>query len=205
MSRADAETVESAPSCEKCTTCGKCRVCGASPACPNHESTPHGGSSACSKNWRGEFLRACFGQMALGWRVAFGGWAFLWFLFELTTPLLHLWLSCEIRLWGAHVSYYAVLAFALMASLLLLEILGKKYGADNGDTFSELVWKLTHGTWMAALAVGVGAALALRVASLPILIAGHRADFFTYGPWLAISLGMLVWLTLHFPRAKGQA
>ena len=94
-----------------------------------------------------------------------------------------------------------------MLVLLGLEIFGLIFGKGaGGDTLSELVWTAMGKGWAVyTLAVGFGIALSLRVVSLRFLLRDVHHVVFDYGPWIAMSAGMMAWLTLHFPKIGGRS
>ena len=138
------------------------------------------------------------GQMHLGWKIAFGAWALIWLSSELFAFFVDGWLE-------RHLDSYAAdgwIRTGFMFLLLVMELVGLKWGiGDNGDTLSELFRGLLAelGKWAAiSLGGGVGASLALRIASLPFLLAGHDYALFTLGPWCFLAAGVMVWLIPHF-------
>ena len=143
-------------------------------------------------------------RMHWGFRIVFLAWVLLWIVRELLAGIDHStwpgWLKLVLADGG-------VAWTATMAALLLLELIGLKWGQGNGgDTLSELVWTAMGKGWAVyTLAVGFGIALSLRVVSLPFLLRGVEHGAFEYGPWIAMSVGMMAWLILHFPKVGGRS
>ena len=138
------------------------------------------------------------GRMHLGWKIAFGVWALIWLPSELFASLADTWLeqhfdSCAADGW---------VRTGFMFLLLVMELFGLKWGiGKNGDTLSELFRGLLAelGAWASiSLGGGIGASLALRIASLPFLLAGEDYALFTLGPWCFLAAGVMVWLIPHF-------
>lgn len=139
-----------------------------------------------------------FKEMYPAWACVFTAWALLWLGSELFAHWVDAWLN---DCFGYAAAGVARTAF--MFVLLCLELIGLKYGMGNsGDTLSELfrdVLARFNDRWASVgLGGGIGAALALRIASLPFLLTGHKYAVFTYGPWCFLATGVLIWLIPHF-------
>ena len=143
-------------------------------------------------------------SMHWGFRTVFLAWVLLWIARELLVGI-------DDSAWPGWLrpvlSNDGVAWTVTMAALLLLEIIGLKWGqGKEGDTLSELVWTAMGEGWaVCTLAVGFAIALSLRVVSLPFLLRGVDHMVLDHGPWIAISAGMMAWLILHFPRIGGRS
>ena len=149
-----------------------------------------------------------FKNMKRGWAFLFGAWVLVWLGSELCAHWVDAWLAntgwLKERFGCAAVG---VGRTVFMLVLLFMELIGLKSGmGKGGDTLSELfrdVLNKFQDRWASVgLGGGIGVALALRIASLPFLLTGHKYALFTYGPWCFLSTGVLIWLIPHFRTRK---